>query len=68
MVNVNRIINLFIQELLEFSTMRASYTREFKLKAIEMAKESKNVLGTTRQLGWASVNLALEGGKIKNKK
>ena len=48
---VNRTIIWFSQELCNFSTMRASYTREFKLKAIEMAKASNNFLGTARQLG-----------------
>ena len=49
LAKVNKTINWFSEELCNFSTMRASYTREFKLKAIEMAKASKNVLGTAKQ-------------------
>ena len=37
--------------------MKASYTREYKLKAIEMAKASNNVLATARQLGISESNI-----------
>ena len=54
---VNRTIIWFSKELCNFSTMKASYTCEYKLKAIEMAKASNNVSATARQLGISECNI-----------